>query len=94
MGLFTFIPLYELSRGNSAAYGTRLLAVFLFAGALGTLIGGPLADRVGRRPVPAREFIVSPPLILVYALVGGAVRHRRALLRAPPSSGRSASPWS
>ena len=47
MGLFTFIPLYELSRGNSAAYGTRMLAVFLFAGALGTLIGGPLADRVG-----------------------------------------------
>ena len=26
MGLFTFIPLYELSRGNSAAYGTQMLA--------------------------------------------------------------------
>ena len=34
MGLFTFIPLYELAR-NSAAYGTQMLAVFLFAGALG-----------------------------------------------------------
>ena len=70
MGLFTFIPLYELSRGNSAAYGTQMLAVFLFAGALGTLIGGPLADRVGRRRVLLGSFIVSP-LILVYALVGG-----------------------
>jgi FSR family fosmidomycin resistance protein-like MFS transporter len=71
MGLFTFIPLYELSRGNSAAYGTQMLADFLFAGALGTLIGGPLADRVGRRRVLLGSFIVSPPLILVYALVGG-----------------------
>jgi FSR family fosmidomycin resistance protein-like MFS transporter len=72
MGLFTFIPLYEISRGNSAAYGTRLLAVFLFAGALGTLLGGPLADRYGRRTVLLGSFIVSPPAILVYVLVGGA----------------------
>ena len=71
MGLFTFIPLYELSRGNSATYGTQMLAIFLFAGALGTLIGGPLADRVGRRRVLLGSFIVSPPLILVYVLVGG-----------------------
>jgi FSR family fosmidomycin resistance protein-like MFS transporter len=72
MGLFTFIPLYELSRGNSAAYGTQMLAVFLFAGALGTLIGGPLADRFGRRRVLLGSFLVTPPLILTYALVGGA----------------------
>jgi MFS transporter, FSR family, fosmidomycin resistance protein len=73
MGLFTFIPLYEISRGNSAAYGTRLLALFLFAGALGTLLGGPLADRVGRRRVLLGSFIVSPPLIATYVLVGGSV---------------------
>ena len=45
-GLFTFIPLYEPPRGNRAAYGTQMLAVFLFAGAW-TLIGGPLADWPG-----------------------------------------------
>ncbi len=73
MGLFTFIPLYEISRGNSTAYGTRLLALFLFAGALGTLLGGPLADRVGRRRVLLGSFIVSPPLILTYVLVGGPI---------------------
>jgi MFS transporter, FSR family, fosmidomycin resistance protein len=73
MGLFTFIPLYEISRGESAAYGTRLLALFLFAGALGTLLGGPLADRFGRRRVLLCSFIVSPPLILVYVLAGGPV---------------------
>jgi MFS transporter, FSR family, fosmidomycin resistance protein len=73
MGLFTFIPLYEISRGNSAGYGTRLLALFLFAGALGTLLGGPLADRIGRRRVLLGSFIVSPPLIAIYVLVGGPI---------------------
>jgi FSR family fosmidomycin resistance protein-like MFS transporter len=73
MGLFTFVPLYEISRGNGAGYGTGLLALFLFAGAVGTLLGGRLADRIGRRAVLLGSFVVSTPLILVYALVGGVV---------------------
>ena len=73
MGLFTFIPLFEISRGHGAGYGTRVLALFLFAGALGTLLGGPLADRLGRRRVLLGSFLVSPPLIAVYVLTGGAV---------------------
>ena len=73
MGLFTFVPLYEIARGNGAGYGTRLLAFFLLAGAVGTLAGGPLADRLGRRTVLLGSFIVATPLILVYALVGGTL---------------------
>ncbi|HEU4448371.1 MAG TPA: MFS transporter [Gaiellaceae bacterium] len=73
MGLFTFIPLFEISRGHGAGYGTRLLALFLFAGALGTLLGGPLADRLGRRRVLLGSFVLSPPLIAVYVLAGGPV---------------------
>ncbi|HEX2045396.1 MAG TPA: MFS transporter [Gaiellaceae bacterium] len=71
MGLFTFVPLFELERGNSAGYGTRLLALFLFAGAIGTLLGGPLADRYGRRTVLLASFVLATPLILAYVLVGG-----------------------
>jgi MFS transporter, FSR family, fosmidomycin resistance protein len=73
MGLFTFVPLYEIARGNGAGYGTRLLALFLLAGAVGTLAGGPLADRFGRRRVLVGSFVVATPLIVVYALVGGLV---------------------
>jgi FSR family fosmidomycin resistance protein-like MFS transporter len=40
-------------------------------GAIGTLFGGQLADRVGRRAVLLGSFIVSTPLILLYALDEG-----------------------
>jgi FSR family fosmidomycin resistance protein-like MFS transporter len=73
MGLFTFIPLWEKSQGHSANYGTFVLGGFLIAGAVGTLAGGRLADRFGRRPVLRWSFVVATPLILVYVLVGGPV---------------------
>ena len=50
MGLFTFVPLYEISE-ERRGLRNRLLALFLFAGAAGTLLGGRLADRIGRRAV-------------------------------------------
>ncbi|MBA2536172.1 MAG: MFS transporter [Actinobacteria bacterium] len=73
MGLFTFVPLWEIHKGHSATYGTALLGAFLFAGALGTLAAGPLADRFGRRRVLGWSFVAATPLILVYVIVGGAV---------------------
>ncbi len=73
MGLFTFVPLWEVAKGHSAAYGTRLLAAFLFAGALGTLAGGPLADRFGRRRILLVSFVAASPLVFTYVLLGGLV---------------------
>jgi MFS transporter, FSR family, fosmidomycin resistance protein len=73
MGLFTFVPLWEVHKGHGEAYGTTVLALFLFAGAIGTLAGGPLADRFGRRLVLRSSFAAATPLILVYVLVGGPI---------------------
>jgi FSR family fosmidomycin resistance protein-like MFS transporter len=73
MGLFTFVPLYEIARGHSEAYGTLLLSLFLLAGAIGTLFGGRFADRFGRRVVLLGSFVVATPLILLYAVAGGLV---------------------
>ncbi len=73
MGLFAFIPLWEVAQGNGEGYGNRLLFFFLFAGAIGTLIGGPLADRIGTRIVTGASHALAVPLMLVYVLVGGAV---------------------
>jgi FSR family fosmidomycin resistance protein-like MFS transporter len=71
-GMFAFIPLWEHDvRGASEAQATLLLSLFLVAGAAGTLVGGPLADRFGRKPVIVTTLAASVPLIAVYVLVGG-----------------------
>lgn len=70
-GLITFVPLWEVSLGNSKAYGNTLLSVMLLAGAAGTLLAGPVADRFGRRPVILVSNLVITPAIAVFIVVGG-----------------------
>ena len=70
-GLITFVPLWEVSIGNSKSHGSHLLTLMLLAGGLGTLAAGPIADRIGRRPVVVASMLATGPLILVYVLVGG-----------------------
>jgi FSR family fosmidomycin resistance protein-like MFS transporter len=70
-GLVTFVPLWEVSLGHSKSYGNHLLSAMLLAGALGTLVAGPIADRVGLRTVLAVSNVVTPPLIFVFVAVGG-----------------------
>jgi FSR family fosmidomycin resistance protein-like MFS transporter len=72
-GLVTFVPLWEVSRGHSAAEGNRLLALMLLAGGVGTILAGPAADRIGRRPVLLASLVVTGPLILVFVAAGGAI---------------------
>jgi len=72
-GLLTFVPLWEVSQGHSKAYGNHLLSLMLVAGCLGTIAVGPIADRVGRRPVLVASLVAAGPLIFVFVTVGGAV---------------------
>src|ERR1700730_9274279 len=63
-GLVTFIPLYYVADLHATkATGNAALAAMLLGGAAGTLIGGPLADRFGRRAVLIGSMIALPPLI-------------------------------
>lgn len=63
-GLLTFLPLYFVaSLGTSDAEGSSALTVMLLGGIAGTLIGGRLADRVGRRPILIGSMALLPPLI-------------------------------
>jgi FSR family fosmidomycin resistance protein-like MFS transporter len=71
-GLITFVPLWELHLGHSKGEANRMLALMLIAGGLGTIVAGPVADRLGRRPVLLASLAATPPLILVFVLVGGA----------------------
>jgi FSR family fosmidomycin resistance protein-like MFS transporter len=71
-GLITFVPLWEVSLGHSKSHGNHLLALMLFAGGVGTLALGPLADRFGRQPVLLASVVATGPLVLLFVLVGGA----------------------
>jgi MFS transporter, FSR family, fosmidomycin resistance protein len=69
--LLAFVPLWMVSRGHSKAAGNRLLFLMLLSGAVGTLLLGPVADRVGlRRTLVGTQALIAP-LVLVFVYLGG-----------------------
>jgi len=51
-GLSSFYTFYLMEKFGLSVQSAQLhLFVFLFASALGTLVGGPVGDRIGRKPV-------------------------------------------
>ena len=69
--LLAFVPLWVVSLGHSKAAGNRLLFLMLLAGAAGTLLLGPVADRIGLRRTLTLTQSLIPPAILVFVFVGG-----------------------
>ncbi len=70
-GLVTFIPLYYVHVLHTGkALANAALAAMLLGGAVGTLVGGPLADRFGRRTVLVGSMLLLPPLITGFVLSG------------------------
>ncbi len=68
-GLNTFLALFFMSRwGQSAAEGNRALAVFLGTSIAGTLMGGLLADRFGRRAVLRAGFAGAAVFLTLFVL--------------------------
>jgi FSR family fosmidomycin resistance protein-like MFS transporter len=63
-GLNTFIPLYWIqSYGSSKAAGATALTLMLSSGVAGTLLGGWLADRFGRRIVVLVSMLALVPML-------------------------------
>jgi FSR family fosmidomycin resistance protein-like MFS transporter len=51
-GISTFYTFYLIDKFGLSVQSAQVhLFIFLFASALGTLVGGPLGDRIGRKPV-------------------------------------------
>jgi FSR family fosmidomycin resistance protein-like MFS transporter len=63
---FYAIETYNISIANSQIY----IFVFLAMGALGTFIGGPLADWFGRRNVILFSLVAAAPLTIILPFVG------------------------
>jgi FSR family fosmidomycin resistance protein-like MFS transporter len=69
-GLDTFLALYWIKvLHQTQTAGAAALSVLLFAGLGGTLLGGQLADRYGRRSVVLLAFGTLFPLLLIFVLV-------------------------
>ena len=69
--LLAFVPLWVVAHGHSKEAGNRLLFLMLVAGAVGTLVLGPVADAIGLRRTLLVTQMAIAPLILVFVFVGG-----------------------
>jgi FSR family fosmidomycin resistance protein-like MFS transporter len=72
MGLVSYIPFYYINylKGNPLHAG-KLVTTFLMTGALGTLIGGPIADRWGHKNFFLATLILSVPLLFLFYYSSG-----------------------
>ncbi|RCG17331.1 MFS transporter [Streptomyces diacarni] len=72
VGLSTFLSLYAQQRtGGGAAAGTAALFVLYLGGAVGTVLGGSLANRWGRVAVVRRAYLVTVAAVAGTVLVPG-----------------------
>jgi len=74
LGFTTYVPFYylEVLHGDPRMVGT-LLAIFLGAGAVGTLIAGPIADRVGARRYVVSVFLLTTPIAVGFLFARSAL---------------------
>ena len=86
LGLATYIPfLYQAKLSSDPGYVATLLFLFLGSGTVGTVVGGPLADRIGHRRLLFGSLALQIPLIFLFlhatgwlvfalaALLGGTI---------------------
>lgn len=73
-GLMSFVPLYYLRiRGVSVAEANSALTVMLLSGAVGSLLGGFMADRFGLKRVLVGSLVVTIPLLLTFISTTGVI---------------------
>src|SRR5699024_1460441 len=67
--IFYAIEQYDLT----IAKGQLYIFTFLFMGAIGTFLGGPLADRFGKRTIILLSFVIPAPFALLLPYVNATI---------------------
>jgi len=70
-GILQFTPLWFDSLGYGRGFYGPLTTIIILAGAVGTLFGGALADRIGQKQVVVSSLVMTIPAILLYAAAPG-----------------------
>ncbi len=78
LGVVVFLPFYL--HHLSLASSETLNFVFVGAGALGTLIGGTLSDKLGRKRLVVASMAVATPFALLFSHLSGSLRVMDLLL--------------
>lgn len=64
--LTLYLPTYLTKCGFSLVKAGIALSIFQFSGAVGTLISGPLSDKIGRKNTLILQSICIPPLSILF----------------------------
>jgi FSR family fosmidomycin resistance protein-like MFS transporter len=71
LSVVSFIPIWFEDQGRSSGFYSVLTTCVLAAGAVGTLVGGLLADRIGQRVVLGVSLAAAIPSLLLFAALPG-----------------------
>ncbi len=71
LAVSAFIPILWHLRGESLVTGAAVITTVITVGVLGNLLGGQLADRIGRRPVLLTSALAAAALVVPLAHVPG-----------------------
>lgn len=71
--LITFLPIIQNLRGFSLIVAGSSFSIFMVCGALGGLLGGYLADQVGRKKIILTSFMVMVPVFVAFLYWKGPV---------------------
>lgn len=74
LGLLTFVPFYFLKILNQdPLIAGKYLSVFLLAGTVGVISGGPLADRYGYKKTVLLSLGLTPLLLYLFYITSGII---------------------
>ena len=65
-GVLTYVPLYFDARGEQTIVVGSIVSLFLIAGAVGTLIAGPLSDQIGHKRFLILSLFPLCPLMFLF----------------------------